>query len=188
MPQPAPTVLFFNRNQKYGLDILQFDLLLSESHSRETEATGFAIEDGSTVTDHLEKKLITGGVTGLISNFSLLQGAAITNRAQDAFDILDKAHEDEWVGTMATSLRTYENVYLANFDAPMDSTVGESLVFNITFSQLKIVKFKTVKLDIDISLKDLKTNKRRRVARKKSVGKTQPSEFIPFSPLSGGAA
>lgn len=72
--KPAPHVVqssLFYRDHDFGLKELPFDLLVDESHSIEFDITEHAVENGSSISDHVTEKLRTVSVTGMFSNHSL---------------------------------------------------------------------------------------------------------------------
>lgn len=72
--RPAPHVVqssLFFRDHSFGLSELPFDMLIDESHSIEFDISEHAVENGSSIADHVQERLRTVSVTGMFTNHSL---------------------------------------------------------------------------------------------------------------------
>ena len=66
-PRVVQTSLFF-RDKAFGLEELPFDMLIDESHSIEFDIAEHAVENGSSVSDHIRERLRSVQVTGFFTN------------------------------------------------------------------------------------------------------------------------
>lgn len=65
------TASLFFKDEGYFVGAVQFDLLISESHSIEAQVTEHPIEDGSVVSDHIRELPRKGSLSGLVTNYPL---------------------------------------------------------------------------------------------------------------------
>jgi hypothetical protein len=168
----VPARLFFRGNRDYKVGTIVLDLILSEAHSFPNIVTPHRIEDGSVVTDHIKNDLINGSLTGLISNFTLKLGFLITNRAQDAFDEMERLWRSRQLVTIVTVMKVYESVAITNVSINRSDDTGEAIALNVAFQETKTVKLKTVEVDVDIKVRDMSNNQNRQAAPAVDVGRT----------------
>lgn len=71
--QTNTSSLFF-KTSGYTVDAIQFDLLLDEQHSMESEVTSHPVEDGSQINDHIQIRPRSGSLTGFVTNHPLDTG------------------------------------------------------------------------------------------------------------------
>jgi len=179
---------FYGRKRGFYIqtdnEFLPFDLLTDESHNMPADVTAYNIEDGSNVTENIRLPLRTGSVVGFISNYSIQQTQETTivgriqkrlqtleNRAQQGFDALERMREERQPVTIMTNLKFYEKVLITNIDVSRDDSIGESQYFTINFVEARIVKLKSVAVDVTVKLKDMKSNKRRQASAKLDTGR-----------------
>ena len=167
-----PVSLFFNQNKKYGVGSLEFDLLLTEDHAQDNIVTTHAVEDGSEITDHIQNELESGTITGLISNFSIHSGPIISNRAQDAFDLLKQIWKSRELVTVTMIHQVYEDVAIVSAPVSRDAESAESIVIQISFQKVKIVKLQSVTLETEINLNGLDSDNQKQVSPETDVGRT----------------
>lgn len=171
MPQIRAQI-FFRNNRSYKVGTIAFDLLVSEAHNFSNQITSHNVEEGSEITDHIKNNLESGSLAGFISNFSLKVPGLITNRAQTAYEEMKDLWRTESLVTIVTVMEVYENVAIASVDVERSEDTGEAIVLNISFRKVKIVKLKTVQVDVAVSLKDMKTSINRLAAPSTDLGRT----------------
>jgi hypothetical protein len=71
--QTVSSSLFF-KSTGYFVDSIRFDLLIDEQHTMENAVTEHAVEDGSTISDHIQVKPRKGSLTGFVTNSPLTPG------------------------------------------------------------------------------------------------------------------
>lgn len=168
MAQQIPVSLFY-RAEGYSVGAVVFDLVLQEAHSLQAEATLRPVQDGSTISDHIQNRLRQGSFSGYVSNWSLSQvdtntnktataklqtavavlGAeAITgypppaNRAQEAYEKLKELHAAKQPVKLVLGLDTYDSVVITDISASRDADSGDAQVFEISFQQIRVVSLK----------------------------------------------
>ena len=159
-----PASLFFT-NSLYKVGGIAFDLLLSEDHSLSSTVSERSIENGSVISDHVQKQLREGSLTGLVSNYSVNQyipelplalqakiatrrkvsAADVeiadrpTNRALDAYQLFKMLWENAEPVTISTTMETYENVVVTEISTGRNGDTGDALEFSVRFRQVRIV-------------------------------------------------
>lgn len=167
-----PVRLLFKGNRIYGVGRLSFDLILSENHNRSNDITDFNVEDGTIISDHIKKNLENGSLSGLVSNFSLNTFGNIFNRSQDAFNVMEEIMNEQTLVTIVTVLKVYENVGITSVDVVQTSESGESIVLDVTFKQVNVVKLKTVQIDLDVKVPNMDNDVNRQAAPTAELGRT----------------
>lgn len=167
-----PASMFFKGLNIYGLEtedfvFVTFDLILSENHNFDSEVTTHPVEDGSEISDHIQNELVKGDITGLITNYSVNTPFLITNRAQDVFNTLVGLWEDKKLFTLYTVLNIYENVAITSMPITLDETMSDSLVFQISFREVKVVQLQEIVVDV-------LTNQNRQIAKVYNAGRGVP--------------
>jgi hypothetical protein len=160
-------------NPSGATSIIAFDASVSERHDRSAEVTENGVERGADVSDHVRPKgsellieaLVTNtpieqprshmdGVTSAVASLSLdgeVKGGASTLQFSGTFDRVRSVHE-ELLGlvdrgelvTIATSLRTYENMVLTQLSVNRNASTGNSLSLSIAAKSVRIVATETV--------------------------------------------
>lgn len=153
---------------------LSFDLVMSESHNMESDVSSHPIEDGSEVSDHIHNKMEFGQMTCLISNFTLKRPGLVSNRAQDAFDLLTRLWKKRELFTLTTVLRVYTDIAITSLQVERSSDTGEALVIAIAFRQVKKVQLKTVLIDASIKPGAMTTDSAKQAAPKADLSRQTP--------------
>jgi len=167
-----PVQLFFRNNRTYRVGSIKFDLLLGEDHNFSNNVTSHSVEDGSVIMDHIRNNMENGSLAGLISNFTISTNGIFSNRAQDAFDELQRLWKDRVLVTVVTVMKVYEEVAITNVDIARSDTTGEAIILNITFMKVKVVKLKAVEVDLAVTVNDMKTDGNRQAAPSAQLGRT----------------
>ena len=159
-PHTAQASLFF-RDENFGLDDLSFDLLIDESHSIEFDVADHAVENGSSISDHIQERLRKVSVTGLFTNHPIgskggayvnedgsikreadtvkMDGAEMTgNRSRDLkLDQLKKLARERRPVRLVTSLEVYEEMVVERLSYDRGPDDGESIKFTIELREIK---------------------------------------------------
>lgn len=168
----VPVSLFFKGNRKYGVGKITFDLIKSETHNYRSNITDHKIEDGSTISDHIENELENGTVNGLISNYSLRIGEITTNRAQDTFEALVELWKKKTTVTIVTVLKVYNDVVISAMPFMRDTSQGESLPISVSFRKLNIVTLQEITLELSVKINDLDSDLNKQIAPEMDIGET----------------
>lgn len=166
------SVLFFNQIRNYGVGSLTFDLVLSESHNRNNAISEYNIENGSFISDHIQNQLETGSVSGVISNFSINSTGIVSNRAQDAFDLLEELWKAKQLVTITTVHKVYENVAIESINVGRDDATGEAIYIDISFKKVNIVSLKEVTVVATLNIADTLNDINKQSSPNVDLGKT----------------
>jgi len=165
-------LLFFRGKREYKVAGIKFDLLLGEQHNFSNSVTEHNIEEGQPITDHIENQLERGGLTGLISNFSILTpGLLGGNRAQDAFDAMERLWKERTLVTISTIMKVYEDVAITNIAISRTEGTGEAIVANISFKKVNTVKLKKSVIEAGVSVGDMGPDLNKQAAPEVNAGK-----------------
>ncbi len=168
----VPASLFFKGLGIYGAGEISFDLVLSENHNFDSEVTTHPVEDGSEISDHIQNELIKGDITGLITNYSINTPLITSNRAEDTFNALVELWESKTLFTMYTILNVYDNVAITSMPITLDENSADSLIFQISFREVKVVTLQEIEVEVDVKTDGVDTNAKRQVAKEHNAGRT----------------
>ena len=147
---------------------------LSESHSLDSEVTSHPVENGSPISDHIERKLRSGSSSFLISNYSLKQGELSTNRVQDIYDLFKQLWKAKELVTLVTDLEVYENVAITKVGISRQAGVGEAGTFEVSFTEFRIIRLKKVSVDASIIITELETPESQQASPPADMGTQAP--------------
>ncbi|MCQ2061637.1 MAG: hypothetical protein MJY47_08630 [Fibrobacter sp.] len=169
-PQVIPASLFM-RNERFGLENLPFDLLVDESHELEFDITDHAVENGATISDHVQQKLRSVKVTGLFTNHSINgtgaflnedgtrndrtwkdkveieEAEAVTNTALTRWQQLCSIAKARQKIRIITSLEVYEEMIIESLQASRGAEDGESIKFEMTLREIRTATFESENLN-----------------------------------------
>lgn len=156
------------------IDELTVDVTLSERHGSRVAVTQHPIESGMNPIDHARVEPDSYTIEGIFSNFPLPAGRGKV--ALDATDTYAKKQATKlWALkdarraiSIATDLKTYDNMVLTSLDMPRDPALGQDVQFTATFTQVRFVNVEMVAL----------TNPPTKVATK-PTSKTKQSKQVP---------
>lgn len=166
--------LFFRKNRTYSVGSINFDLILSENHIFNSAITEYSVEEGEPISDHIENDLENGSLTGLITNFSINYGAITENRSQRVFDALYDLWKKKELVTIVTVLKVYEDVGITNISIDKSESDGESLIVNISFRKVNVVKLQEVLVQATVNLTDMGDDLNKQSSPNLDVGRTTP--------------
>ena len=155
-------------NQRPFIGGLMLDCNVQETHSREATIPTFAVEEGFPISDHLifsPKKLEFTSIVSA-SPLTTVEGAEPerTNRADDAWEELNRIFEEGERLEVVVGLDFYENMMITNLVAPRSARTGEALEVQISMRE---VRFADVEV---ITIEKIKPAQKR-VAPRKDAGK-----------------
>jgi hypothetical protein len=182
-----PIKLLFKPKQ-YKIGSIELDLILDENHGFSNEVTEHNVEDGSVLTDHIKNNLFSTGISGYVTNFTIDRTVAfgdfLENRVQNAFDALEELWKQRIPITIITQYKVYEDVAITEINIPNNETIGDALIVNLRFKEMKIVQLKTVDIEVDIKQRDMKSNQKRQAAKTVDKGATTPEfKHPPFGEI-----
>lgn len=123
-----------------------FDLLTEQTTTFEADVTDNAIEDGSTVSDHIHARPSTVRLEGIISEneIQFLSGIRTSgDRIRDAYKVLAEIAARRLVVDVETARRTYRNHAIVSFSERIDPETDTVLACQIGIKELKFVRTKS---------------------------------------------
>lgn len=208
--RPAPHVVqgsLFFRDHAFGLSELPFDMLIDESHSIEFDISEHAVENGSSIADHVQEKLRSVTVTGMFTNHSLkgrsggfVQGESI-EYSPDEVNIegrqgtkdtciprLEKLKEIARRRNPVTLYTALEDFELSDISMVIESISydrgpddGESIKFTMKLREVRRAKLNTAYVRGAWEPPDppkVETPAEKKMSKKKKKGKKQAAEKI----------
>lgn len=168
-PKVMQSSLFF-RDEGFGLEELKFDLLIDESHSLDFDIPEHAVENGSSISDHVCERLRTVQITGLFTNHPIggkksgyvnedgtvneepdevsVDGAeGRGNIALANFEKLKEIARRRKPVRLVTSLEVYEEMVFESIPYSRGPDDGESIKFTAKLREVKTAKVSTVRRD-----------------------------------------
>lgn len=174
-----PVSLFYRVYDKpYAVGDVQFDLVLSEAHSLTSTVSEHPVEEGATISDHIQQNLRSGKLRGLVSNYSIQTGGGDgeTNRAMNAWLIFQNLWKSRQLVTIVTTLEVYENVAVVSVSTNRDASTGDSLEFDVDFRQVKKAELQEVTVSATVKPVDMTTQQRKKSATKTKKGRVTGKE------------
>lgn len=167
-------------SKRAKIDTLEIDVVLSESHSADADATDHPVEQGVNITDHVRVKPETLTIEGLISNTPIPTAARAEKEqiwgdpgpAETARDTLTRLKNNGDLLTVITKLRTYTNMVITSLSFPRDSKTGNALKFSVTLKNVVVVRSETVKVNTTYKKKKDLGNQQPKKADEKTRGKS----------------
>ena len=170
----VPVSLFYRLfNKPNAVGSVQLDLILSEQHALTSTVSEHPVEEGETVSDHIQQNLRTGSLKGLVSNFSVQAGGGDgqTNRAMSAWQLFQNLWKARALVTIVTTLEVYDNVAVTSVTTGRDGTSGDALEFSVDFRQIKRADLKEATVTAVASPKAMDTPQRKKSAVKAKKGR-----------------
>lgn len=165
-PKTVQASLFF-RDEAFGIGDIAFDMLLDESHTLEFDIAEHAVENGSSVSDHVQERLRTVKVTGFFTNHPIgdkrsgyVNDDGTINRAVDRVNVDGQeatvnASRDQKLDALkelarkrepvriVTSLEVYEEMVVEKLDYDRGPDDGESIKFVATLREIRTAEVST---------------------------------------------
>jgi len=136
-------VSFFYGDKVGKIGEVTCDAVIYEEHHHQAKIAEHPVENGSTITDHVQVLPLTVSVEGVISNtplnYIILPIKSTGNRAQEAFEQLENIFAARQPIHIATTLKSYSNMILESLEVKSDSRTQASLRFKCKARQIKIV-------------------------------------------------
>lgn len=168
-PKVMQSSLFF-RDEGFGLEELKFDLLIDESHSLDFDIPEHAVENGSSISDHVCERLRSVQITGLFTNHPIggkksgyvnedgtvneepdevsVDGAeGRGNIALANFEKLKEIARRRKPVRLVTSLEVYEEMVFESIPYSRGPDDGESIKFTAKLREVRTAKVSTVRRD-----------------------------------------
>lgn len=161
--------------------VFLFDAVTEYSLSREQQKTEFAVEDGTTKSDHViikDKVLkfrarITSAPQQIyeqnyIDRNTDPDNPAASGRPTAALQALNEIIDKRQLVTLITEEDIYENMCLTNMEASRSTDDGDCLSFDFTFTEFRDFQIRTVKADVYTDPKKIKKSRQNGVVTDKT--------------------
>ena len=149
------TTLFFRQNRNYSVGSITIDLIVSEDYNFGSQISQYNIEDGSEISDHIQKLLFQGSLTAKVTNFSLKELGLTTNRAQDAYNKLKDIWNNQQLVDIVMVYDVFEQVGITNISTPRSAGIGESIEFDISFQEVNVVSLQEITIVANVKLANM---------------------------------
>ena len=140
---------------------------MDENHQRNATVSQFEVEDGVVVADHVKLDPISLSMTGFISDAPVgllgIRGLSVSNAInsfagalgggddsdppngefrspREAWEYLNQVWRERNPISVVSSLQIYRNMIITTLSAPRNASVGKSLEFNISLTEVRILE------------------------------------------------
>lgn len=155
-----------------GIEGIDFDLFIDESHSLDFKISEHTLQDGCVITDHVMQQLRTCKISAMFTNHSVrhrtknykaikIEGyesaEPMENVARQKFEELEELAKRREPVRLVTSLVVYPKMIIKNVKAQRMPSDGESIKFSMTLTEFNTVKLFSISTDFiyqDGSIKD----------------------------------
>lgn len=190
--KPVHASLFIRDGETMGLSEVPFDLFIDESHKLEYQISDHPVQDGSVISDHIQRKLRSVTIKGMFTNHPLKknigntdkitvsddesENAVMGNIARDNYNKLEALAEKKGTVRLVCSLLIYPKLAITSISADRGPQDGESIKFTMTLRELNTVTLKEIKSSYVYSPPDVATDDRKTIASQKKTGRRSAEE------------
>lgn len=193
--QTIPASLFFRKTETMGITGLPFDLFISEKHALSFKVGEHPLQNGATVSDHVQRDLQEVTVEGMFTNHPIggrsysekvtfeknyasqdVQSSVANTALQKLESLRNLAKKKEPV-RLVCSLDIYPKMVITNIEYERDKDSGNAIRFSVTLREVNIVSLKASVSDYVWEPDDMSTVLDRTVASKAKAGKRSAEEI-----------
>jgi hypothetical protein len=138
------------KKQTVTINKYVIDVSVSEDHNFDSDVTEYPVEQGGAVTDNVRPKPIEVTIEGVVSDTPIGKIADLRDNqgdngqedflpSVDALQVLLAIRDAREPVTIATSLKTFDNMVMSALSVPRDAQTGAALRFSATFQQVIFV-------------------------------------------------
>ena len=132
--------------RKGQIGSITLDAELSESHSISSTVTGYPVETGAKISDHIETGPRKVSIKGFVTN-SPTSGGNADRSYHEVLDDLYKLWEDRELLDVVTHLKIYQNMAITSLEVPRSATTTQSMEFSISLQEVVIASSRTTSVD-----------------------------------------
>lgn len=202
-------VSFFIQNAKSNkIEALEIDTTITENHEFTNIITSYPVDIGFNISDHVQQQQPKLSITALTSNtpvqyfsgqISRLVRKDLTSKIQETFRLLinyagfqipkhagaDSIQPiDPKLLTIVTGYNVYRNMFIQKISFPRDKSTGDSIQYNIEFTQIRKVSSKYSFISNASSLNGKAPGIEKQADKTKNIGKETleevPEESLPY--------
>lgn len=199
--QSVPASLFWKKEMGISYDengngqysSLPFDLFIDERHSLNFRVGDHPLQDGTTVSDHVQREPREVTVEGMFTNHRLRRGfddsgnanvvkfnidgttdvkPSLKNTALEKFNALKELALKKQPVRLVCSLDEYPKLVITKIDYDRDEKSGSSVRFTMTLREVNIVTLKSSTARYPFDPKKMETDNDKLIAQMKALGKT----------------
>jgi len=173
----ALTEMIFGEKKLGRVGVVQFDAIISESHTDDATITDHPVAVGSDITDHIRMQPEQITLTGMITNTPIVFLSSILSKSPVGTEVAgtffpSTVHADDRVdegysklrelqssGTLVnvfTTLRSYEDMAIVTLSVNRDVQKGKVLEISITLRKIVIAKSLSVSLPDPVKIANKK--------------------------------
>lgn len=136
-------IYVMNQNSRNlpSIGSIQIDATISEDHNYSNDVTDHPIENGASISDTIIQKPFSLSMECIVSASPLSDKVtdSTPQRVDRTYAALARLAQSKSLVTVVTAVRTYTNMAISTLSVPRSKDDGNSLRFNVTFKQIKIV-------------------------------------------------
>lgn len=149
------------------------DATVSETHTSTCDVSENPVEEGPSISDHVQLNpaeltvegvisdtplghAVIGNIQNLVRNSQVLFGGS--SRSVDAYNDLLRLQKSRRPFTVITDLKRYQNMIITDLTAPRTEATGRALHFTAVMKEVFIVQSKEI--DVDTSIPDLASSRK----------------------------
>lgn len=193
--QTIPASLFFRKTETMGIAGLPFDLFISEKHALVFKIGEHPLQNGATVTDHVQRELQEVTVEGMFTNHPLSGKtskekvtfdrdyatqdvqSSVANTALQKLESLRALAKKKEPVRLVCSLDIYPKMVITGIEYERDKGSGDAIRFSVTLREVNIVSLKASVSDYVWKPDDMSTVENRIAASKAKAGKRSAEEL-----------
>jgi hypothetical protein len=182
--------LTYRPTEKY-IENIKIDAFLTETYQFTNEVTDVPVEEGVHITDHVVEKADIIQVSAFIGqaefkayngntpeDLNSLSGFDKKQRIIEVYKKLLKLKRDREPVTVVMGLDTFKYMIITSFNIGRDAETGADLAFDMSFSELKIVKSQSVEINSSqIATDNSASDQAQNTQDKGTVAKEEVSPF-----------
>lgn len=193
--QTIPASLFFRKTESMGIAGLPFDLFISEKHALSFKVGEHPLQNGATVSDHVQRELQEVSVEGMFTNHGIggksssekvtfekdyastdVQ-SSVANTALQKLEALRTLAKKKEPVRLVCSLDIYPKMVITGIEYERDKSSGNAIRFSVTLREVNIVSLKASVSDYVWKPDDMSTVENRIAASKAKAGKRSAEEL-----------
>ena len=111
--------------------------VLSITHRQRSNLSKYPIESGGTVSDHLQREPDELSIRCVVGDLITLREFS-SEKTTSAWQELEKMHNEGKLISLATDVKSYENMVITELTAPRNGQMGRSLVFTMKLQHVRL--------------------------------------------------
>lgn len=136
------------------------DCTVTIQHEFSNEVTQHAVEDGTPLTDHIQRLNNTFTVDGIFNKWALNKynndSLSHTDRVNKAYKFLRDLRDNREVFTLVSSYEVFPNCVITNLSIPVGANDGDGLFFNMAITQIRTSNVSEVAITKVVNIKEYK--------------------------------